>query len=899
MLAHYRLVEKIGEGGMGVVWKAEDTKLGRQVAVKILPEDLASSPDRLARFEREAKLLASLDHPGIVTIHSVEEADGIRFLTMELVRGRSLSSLIGKRGLPLNELLRQAVAFSDAVSAAHKQGITHRDLKPQNIMVTDDGRVKILDFGLAKLREEAAGGAGSTQLPTVAKTEEGSVLGTVAYMSPEQAEGKPVDHRTDIFSLGIVLYEMATGRRPFTGESRASIISSILRDTPPAVSDLNEALPRDLGRIVRHSLEKNPERRFQTALDLRNELEELKQDVDSGAALTAGTPAIAARRALSRRSAAGLWVLLGLVLGAGLVAGGHALFPRPAHEPPIVRTLTYSGADSEPAASPDGKTLAFASSRDGVSRIWLKQLAEGSEVPLTSGSDFSPRFSPDGSEILFTREEEDGTVSLYRVPVLGGEPRKIVHDALSGDWSPDGKEIAFARFGTEGRITVSQIGLASVDGGSERVIHTQDDLNLTYPRFSPDGRWIGCAARPLNTLEGTGGYRIVLVRTDGSEERRLSTLREGGQTSLAWLGSGGEIIYSQGESAAMMVVGRGSLVETGSNRIVRQNVETGEGEILFWSPSISRVLDVVAPGRIVYESISSSQNLREFEIPSRAEAQGTILSQGTSLDRQPVYSPDGEWLAYSSNRAGNLDVWARSMRDGSVRRLTDHASLDFDPAFTPDGTGIIFTSRRGGNIEIWTANMDGSGARQVTRDGVDAENATATPDGEWIVYISGNPERRGLWKVRPDGSDATHLVSGSAGLPEVSPDGRYVSYMKTRRAGLSVAHVARVEDGEVLPFEILLPGAELGNGRTRWMPDGRAIAFSWAVGSVSGIYVQDFVPGEETSSTRRPLIEFGPGRWAESFAISPDGKRITVAVLERSWSLMLAENVPGVMPPTR
>jgi Tol biopolymer transport system component len=225
--------------------------------------------------------------------------------------------------------------------------------------------------------------------------------------------------------------------------------------------------------------------------------------------------------------------------------------------------------------------------------------------------------------------------------------------------------------------------------------------------------------------------------------------------------------------------------------------------------------------------------------------------------------------------------------------------VDFDPAFTQDGSRLIFSSRRGGNLEIWTAILDGSGARQVSRDGVDAENATATPDGAWLVYNSGNPERRGIWKVRADGSDAALLVPGSPGLPELSPDGRYVSYVTTRRSGLNVVHVARVEDGEVLPFEILLPGGDSGNGRSRWMPDGRAIAFTWTLGGVSGIFVQEFLPEEDTSSARRPLVKFGPGGLAESFAISPDGKRITVAVLDRSWSLMSAENLPGVTPPSR
>jgi Tol biopolymer transport system component len=522
--------------------------------------------------------------------------------------------------------------------------------------------------------------------------------------------------------------------------------------------------------------------------------------------------------------------------------------------------------------------LAFVSLRDGVSRVWLKRLTEGSEVPLTSGSDFSPRFSPDGSAILFTREEENGMRSLYRVPVLGGEPRKVVHDAVYGDWSPDGREIAFVRLGEDRGVTGTRVGLSSIDGANERVIQTVGDMFLRYPRFSPDGKWIGCIGAASNTPWGGRGFRIMLVPTGGSVERRLRSFEEGGLISaMGWLGSGEEIIYSQWEFAGFSVAGGSNRLDTGSNRFVLQNIETGEGKILFWSSSPSRVLDVVGSGRIVYESTSLAHHLREFEIPSRPEARGTLLSQGTSRDRQPVYSPDGEWLAYSSNRVGSVDIWIRSTRDGSVRRLTDHPTVDHDPGFTPDSSKIIFSSRRGGNFEIWMTNLDGSGVRQVTRD----------------------PEHTGIWKVRADGSDATLLVPGSCVLPEVSPDGQYVSYVKTRQSGLNVIRVARVEDGERLPIEIPLPGSDLGNGRSRWMPDGRAIAFTWTVGTNSGIFTQEFVPDADTSGTRRPLIEFGVELLAESFAIFPDERRITVATMSRSRSLMGADNLSGVTPPSR
>jgi serine/threonine protein kinase len=298
-LSHYRLVEKIGEGGMGVVWKALDTKLDREVAIKLLSEDLASDPERLKRFELEAKAAAALNHPNIVTLYSVEEAEGTHFIAMELVEGATLAQVIPGEGLPVERYLDLALPLTEAITAAHERGVTHRDLKPSNIMVSDKGRLKVLDFGLAKLRER-----GSRDRPvedsTKTATHNGIVLGTMPYMSPEQLQGKPIDQRSDIFALGIVLYEMATGRRPFGGDNPAALSSSILRDMPLALTEVNRAMPSDLARIVRRCLQKDPNRRYQTAKDLRNELEELQTELRSGTVSTAPGSGLHPIKSLSR-----------------------------------------------------------------------------------------------------------------------------------------------------------------------------------------------------------------------------------------------------------------------------------------------------------------------------------------------------------------------------------------------------------------------------------------------------------------------------------------------------------------------------------------------------------------------------------------------------------------------
>ncbi|MGB5342544.1 MAG: serine/threonine-protein kinase, partial [Thermoanaerobaculia bacterium] len=335
-LSHYRILEQLGKGGMGEVYLAEDTTLKRKVALKVLPPELATSQERLERFQREAESLASLNHPNIVTIHTVEEDGGVRFLTMEWVDGQTLAELVGKGGIPLERIFEIATPLADALAVAHSKGVVHRDLKPGNVMVTDDGRVKVLDFGLAKLLEEEPDLV-ATEMATEALTRDGIAMGTIPYMSPEQVQGKAVDHRSDIFSLGIVLYEMSTGKLPFEGETSADLISSILRDNPDSVTDLRLELPRHFGRIIRHCLEKDPQRRYQSALDVRNEIEGLQKEVESGE-----VPVSSATAAVPLASSGGSrkWLAILALVAAVAVVGGLVWRMGGESEPETTETAT-------------------------------------------------------------------------------------------------------------------------------------------------------------------------------------------------------------------------------------------------------------------------------------------------------------------------------------------------------------------------------------------------------------------------------------------------------------------------------------------------------------------------------------------------------------------------------
>jgi eukaryotic-like serine/threonine-protein kinase len=893
-LGPYEILSPLGAGGMGEVYRAKDLRLNREVAIKVLPTAFSRDSERLRRFEQEAQAAGALNHPNILAVYDVGTHDGMFFVVSELLEGETLRKRLTESPIPVRKGIEYAMQVARGLAAAHAKGIVHRDLKPENLFVTNDGQIKILDFGLAKMTTAKA--AGATGVATEAMgTQPGVVMGTVGYMSPEQVRGQVADGRSDIFSLGVILYEMLSGKRAFQGESSVETMNAILKDDPP---ELPAIYPPALDRIIRRSMEKKPEERFQSVQDVAFALETISGSSEQRNQWPPGAPVQRVSDAAERRRLP-VRFLAGVAAGALLAAGVYQLLRHSeTTEPPSVRYLTYSGHDSSPDVSPDGRTVAFTSDRDGRQRIWLKQLPTASEAPLTEGPDDFARFSPDGSMILFLRNDGVAT-SLYRAGLVAPEPRKLLADVSYADWSPDGKQIVFVRQVNDRAQVSSVVGIVEADGGNSREIARTKGEALMYPRWSPDGRTI--AAIPNLVQAGSVQYVVVIDASSGAI-RHIDVPKSGfGISSVSWSGAGDEFVYAVAESAAGGLSGN-----SGSSAwIIAQNVKTGASRRIFWSPYGAGVFNIAGPGRLVFDTRSPRENLREFRIGKPGGSPlDRWLTRGNSNDRQPAYSPDGERVIFSSNRSGNLDLWELSTRSGMLRRVTDDPADDWDPAYVPDGKRIIWSSSRSGNLEIWMANADGTGARRITHDEVDAENPTATPDGNWILYCSANPAKMGVWKIRPDGSQASRLVAGYTLLPETSPDGRFVSFVKNILRDSQTLCVMRVADGSAEPFEVRLPirNANTGGsvGRSRWMPDGRGIAFiGQNENGIDGIFVQEFVPGKDTSATRRPLCCFDQEDAAESFGMSPHGSSMTVAMWEKVFSLVSAERVPGVLPPVR
>ena len=784
-IAHYHIAEFLGKGGMGEVYAAEDTRLGRRVALKVLSRELAMDADRRERFEREARAVAALNHPNIVTIYSVEEAGGVPFLTLELVEGRTLDALIPPGGLPVDRILAYAIPLADAVGAAHQRGVTHRDLKPGNVMIGDDGRVKVLDFGLAKLKESNASLAAS--LPTQELTVEGRIVGSVAYMSPEQAEGKLVDPRSDVFSLGVVIFEMATSQRPFKGDTQVSLLSSIIKDTPSSLTDLKADLPRDLARIVRRCLSKDPEDRYQTAKDLRNDLRALKEDLSSGAVAAAvsdvhAVPAAqgaAAKRPFVRVAVAGIAVL-SVAAAAFVYWSSDSRQPgvaSPANAQPFASVsltrLTTTGAAGLAAISDDGRYVAYGVTEGGKSGLWLRQVATTSNVAIVPPSEVRLRavtFSPDGNYLYYSFYpvgELHG--SLWQVPVLGGVARRVLDDvdgAISFD--PSGKRFAMVR----GIARTQEAALIVVDtnGYQTKTLVTRkapNRLKFQSVAWSPDGRSIAALAERGEDLE----VDVVLIDALTGQQTVLGNHAWRDATYVQWLPDGKSLLVNAQEANGEAINQVWLVSTSGQPRRITNDLSTYAG------------ISLTADGKS-FVSVRRERSSRVWIIDAPG-GEPRVVSSGAGAEdgvNGLAWTADGR-LVYTSASAGNLDIWLMDADGRNRVPLTSDKAHDSWPAVTPDGRRIVFVSERGGARGLWVMRTDGSEPRRIGSVTVNAQPGLSADD-TWVYFTA--PGGRNF-RIGIDGGEPVPLAvsapaGGAAGpLPEAfhepvsSPDGRMIA----------------------------------------------------------------------------------------------------------------------------
>ena len=864
-LGPYEIQSPLGAGGMGEVYLATQTNLARPVAIKVLSSVFVSDTERLRRFEQEARAASALNHPNIISIYDVGRENDIAYIAMEFVDGRTLRVLLESGPLSIRKALQLACQVADGLAKAHSAGIVHRDLKPENIMVAKDGFVKLLDFGLAKLMPRAESSS-NTRTATVWDSHPGAILGTAGYMSPEQARGAELDYRSDIFSLGLILYELVTGTAPFRRDSTAQTLAAIIEDELPPLTDANCKAPMPLRWVIERCLAKDPEERYSSTLDLARDLKNIRDHLSDTAISGSTSPVVRAKP--SKWIIPAMFAIAGLVLGAILMA---VLRPEATISIPSVRPITFSGNDFSPSVSPDGRTIAFVSAREGVFQIWLKQIATGSETVLTQGpDDILPHFSPDGAWVMFIHNR-----AAYRIPSIGGEPRKLLDNIDDAGWSPDGRQIAFVRFENAG----TKIGIASVPEGRSQIIHAVDNLFLRSPSWSPDGTAIALVPRTSGTVGSLHG--LFLISPDGGNARAVKCPLSGGELSApAWLGGHRKIIYALPESQGDVGILQASIIGS-AGRVLLQDVESGKFQTLFTISGPTSRVEIAGTGRAVFDSLAQPSNLKLYTNTQSAQPGSHWLTRGKSVDRQPFFSPDGTSVIFSSSRAGDVDLWEVSLKTDALRRLTDDPALDWDPFITRDNQHLVWSSNRSGNFEIWVADRDGSSPHQVSHDGFDAENPVVSSDG-WVFYISGQPKQPGLWKVRLDGVDPTLLVPGPAAWPDVSPDGKYVLYHTVADGLHGYIHVVHTADGTPVDFHAL-------GQRARFSTDGRSIVYIQAGGR--DIVRQDFL---SAGNSPHPLVLALPDFLTETFEISPDGSSVVASYTQPSRSLMLADGVAGI-----
>ncbi len=885
----YEILEPLGEGGMGAVYRARDPRLDRDVAIKVLRAEVMADPDRRARFVQEAKAVSALNHPNIVTVHDIGTEGDIAYMVMELVDGQPLDQLVPVGGMRVPEVLRIGAQVADACARAHANQIVHRDLKPANVMLQRDGRVKVLDFGLAKLVE--APGAGDART-LVTRTSEGTILGTAAYMSPEQAEGKPLDGRSDIFSFGVVLYELCTGKRPFQGESHASVLAEVLKQEPPPPGDLRADLPPELGRLIMRCLRKDPERRVQSMADLKVALEELREEAASGGltapmpvAAPAPAPTTAATAVVARRRLPWFAIAAGALALAAILGGLYAWRQRAPSSAPVdvalqpVPLTTYPGLERPGNFSPDGNQIVFSWNGDQQDNfdIYVKLIGPGPPLRLTTDPlpDAGPRWSPDGRTIAFLRLADREAVAVMLVPPLGGPERRVAQlqtrvvlgaQLASLCWSSDSKYLLVT--GGQAPGEPNHIQRVSIDTGEITRLVSVEGIGDGYTSLdlSPDGKTLSAVR-----LDSSGSRRLELItmssrlEPQGSREVEGLTANVGG---ARWTTDSRDLVYGVSVNNPLP--------------LYRVSVDGGTPTPMTWvgagaySPAIAR-----QGSRMVFARDFRDTNIWRVSLDGSGTAARTPEQLASSSFREvfPQYAPDGRRLAFFSNRGGSVQIWTSVVDGSNAVQLTsmDPMATTGSPRWSPDGQRIAFDSNAGGNYQIYEISADGGQPRALTSGTSSSFIASWSPDGRWIYFSSDRSGRLEVWRMPAGGGEPEQVTREGGQASTLSPDGQWVYFTK--------------KDGTDGLWRIPV----IGGAESRVLD--RLFRYNF-VPTATGIYYVAPLKADRTSSVN--FLDFKTGRTTEvvpidkipdlGLALSPDGRHLLFTKIDYlGTDLMLVE----------
>jgi serine/threonine protein kinase/Tol biopolymer transport system component len=870
---HYKVISRLGAGGIGEVWLARDIQLTREVAIKLLSPQFAGDPYHLRRFRLEARAASTLNHPNIVTIYEISKADGVDFIAQEFVPGETLRQRLRNGPVEVAQALDIGSQTAAALATAHAAGIVHRDIKPENIMLRPDGLVKVLDFGLAQFVERSPTGGGDTgSLP-------GIVLGTVRYMSPEQARGLPVDTSTDIFSLGVVLYEMLAGTPPFSGPTPTDVLAAILNQDPPPLTGPAAAVPAELERIVRRCLDKDPAKRYGSAAELRRGLrrlaatdtpsDELATPARGSGPLPSGSGEWRRKRWVVPLSAA----LAGLALvAAATIFISHRHLPDIPFNTMTITRVATRGESTGAAISPDGKYVAYVLRDESGESIWTTQLATGSDVRVIAaepGEHVGIKFAPDGAYLYYRLNTSAGAHNLYRVPAIGGVPLKVMEDVPgSFAFSPDGKRLALVRIDSA-RMEAS-LTVANGDGSETRTIRRRSRPEY-YSRngiaWSPDGASIACFAGNA-TGYSAQAFQLVSVRVADGIEIPISPETWAWVDSVVWSADGVLAVDASRERSDAYQIWLVAVSRSGITRVTndlsnyRRVTLSGDGKTL-GALQTRREIDLwVAP----------------FGAPERA---ARLASENVHGMDSLVWAPHGE-IIFTALSGPWRNLWTVDPDVGAQRRLSTGPSDKQEVALTRDGRYVLFSS--GGSI--WRMDVDSGNPVQLTHGSWDV-HPTSSADSRFVVYASfrnwspaiwGKPA---LWRVPIDGGSPAPVTEEAASFPQVSPDGSKIAcdYYPGQNPEYSASPMAVFSaDGHRLQ---VFENISLGDSPVSWTPDGQALIYRVRTKRVANLWRQPLGGGSPV-----PMTNFRTDDLFD-FAFSADFKRVALARGKETSDLVL------------